>query len=101
MIYPIINDEESVMGHLEDPNRNRRILGIMFSNVQFKLVARFLRIDGRLHARLPLVQHSKNGIIYIVIDEDDTCSGAFYQITDKLVSIIYLSIKEDALLIVY
>ena len=72
MIYPVINDEESVMGHLEDPNRNRRILGIMFRNIQFELVARFLRIDGRIHARFTFVQHSKNGIIYIVIDEDDT-----------------------------
>ena len=101
MIYQIINDEESVMGHLEDPDRNRRILCIVLSNVKFELVTRFLSVDGCIYARLPLVQHCKNCIIYIVIDDDNTHGGAFYQITNKLISIVYLSIKEDALLIVF
>ena len=73
----------------------------MFSNVQFKLVARFLRIDGRIHARFPFVQHCQNSVVYVIVNENNAFGGAFYQVTYKLVSIIYLSVKKDALLIVF
>ena len=52
MVDLIVNDKESVMRHLEDPDRDGWILGVMPADVQFKLVTCLLCINGGVNARI-------------------------------------------------
>ena len=71
MVNEVINNQESVMGHLEYPYWDVGILCIMLCYIQFELVSCFLRVYGSINARFPFVQHCQNCIIHVVVNEND------------------------------
>lgn len=98
MVNEVVNNQESVMRHLENPNRDMGILGIVFGNVQFKQVSCFLRINGGINARRPLVQHGEDGVIHVVVYENDSGCCGFDEFTNELVCVVHLTLEEDTLL---
>ena len=45
MVRPIIYNQEPVMRHLENPDRDGRILCVVLSYIQFELVISLMGID--------------------------------------------------------
>ena len=77
------------------------VLSIMFRKVERKLLLDLLGVDGGRNLGLALVEHSQNGIVHIVIEEDDALLGRADEVGNKSVGIENLSVEENSLLQCY
>ena len=64
-----------------------RVLGIMLREVERELLCDALGVDGGSYFRLALVEHGQNGIVDIVVEEDDALLGRADKVGDKGVGI--------------
>ena len=96
MVYRIINNNETVMAFVEFPHSNNRILRIMLRDIQSQLLRYLLSINGCCHSRVSLVEYGKNTFVYVVIYYNNSGFCAFNQLTDKLIGVKDLAIKEKA-----
>ena len=59
----------------------------MFRKVERELLRDALGVDGGSYFRLALVEHRQNGIVDIVVEEDDVLFGRADEVGDKGVGI--------------
>ena len=85
------------MGFTEYFYDDGRVLGIMLCNIKFELWRYFLRVDSCRNPILPFVQHGQDGVVHIVVNEDNTSLRTLDETADKLICVVYLTIEEDAL----
>lgn len=70
-----------------------RVLGIVFRKVERELLRNTLGVDGGRNLGLALVEHSQNGIVHIVIEEDDALLGRADEVGNKSVGVENLTVE--------
>ncbi len=86
------------MSFIEWLNADGSILGIVLVDVQLELRRNLLRVNSCLYRGVPLIKHSKNALIYVVVNQDNLCLCALDKFGDKPIGIEYLAIEKNVLL---
>ena len=75
----------------------RGVLQVMLVDIQLKCFRNLHCVYLSRHSIGPLVKHGKNGIINIVVNQYDPCSGFSYSVRHKGICIVTFAIIEDSL----
>ena len=97
MVNFLIYYKEAVVRFLEDVYTYRGVLQVMLVDIQLQCFRNLHCVYLCQHSICPLVKHGKNGIINIVVNQYDSCSGFSYSVRHKSICIVTFAIIEDSL----
>lgn len=96
MIDAFVNNKETVMGFIEKTNFNRRVLAIVFVNVQLQLRSNPPCIDSDIDFRRAFIQQGQDGLINIIVFQNDSLFRHPYQTRGESVRLKQLPVIENA-----
>ena len=97
MVNILVYYKESVVRFLKDFYSYRGVLQVMLVDIQLKCFRNLHSVYLSRYSIRPLVEHGKNGIINIVVNQYDPCSGFSYSVRHKGICIVTFAIIEDSL----
>ena len=97
MVNFLVYYKESVVRFLKDFYSYRGVLQVMLVDIQLKCFRNLHSVYLSRYSIRPLVEHGKNGIINIVVNQYDPCSGFSYSVRHKGICIVTFAIIEDSL----
>ena len=97
VIDSIVDAEEAVVRAIKGDNIYWSVLRMVLLNIQLQLCGWFFGIDGSSHLVCSFGEHGEHAVVYIVVNEDNSCGGFAYTVVDEGVGIEDLSIVEDTL----
>ena len=97
MVNHLVYYKEAVVRFLEYVYTYRGVLQVMLVDIQLKCFRNLHCVYLSRHSIGPLVKHGKNGIINMVVNQYDPCSGFSYSVRHKGICIVTFAIIEDSL----
>ena len=72
----------------------RRVLAVVFLDIQIQLTTDGMRINRCDYTFITLTQHQQNGIVHIIVNQEDGFLGGAYQVSSKLVGIKEMQCRQ-------
>jgi hypothetical protein len=93
----LVDNKESVVETLEGMDRDWRVLGIVLFEIHRELAADFARENGGAGGSVAFGELQQNGLVHIVVHEEDRAFRLADEGGYEGVGIEYLAVEKDAL----